>query len=187
MMMVWVQPSLHSGKDGRCSRANGCAETCFDWGKFMNWASIENRGKIDERSTMAYLKRQRRILTHHLPVPLPSLLLLLCHSLSTFLLSTLLCSPLSICLRTHCYGNDTQGGLGGDQGDHSDDFRQISSVAHTFSENLRAKKESECACSCLFTILYLHCSCTACLREKNTNAVHHRHKNVLNQPEKATQ
>lgn len=70
-------------------------------------------------------------------------------SLSFPLLSApLLSSPLSICLWTYCYGNDTQGSLGGDQGDHSYDFRQISSVAHTSSW------KSEDGKQCLLVLVY---------------------------------
>lgn len=188
---------LCSGKDGRCVRTNGCAETCFDWGKFTNWASIESRGKIDEGSTMAYLKRQRRILTHHLPVPLPSLLLLLWRSLSSLLLSSplhstplhhSLFSPLHMSVNALLWQRHP-GQLGWRSEDHSDDFRQIFSVAQTFNENLKTKKreESECACLCLFTLVHAMSK-----DKKSTNAVHHRlekicHKNVLNQPEKASQ
>lgn len=119
--------------------------------------------------------------------PLPSLLLLLCRLLSSLLCSsplrsTLLSSLLSICLWTHCYGNDTQGSLGGDRGDRSDDFRQISSFAHTFSGNPNA---SVFLFVLVYTPLFPVLMLVMSKEKKEKKRKNHKcHKNVLNQPEK---
>lgn len=126
----------------------------------MNWVSIENRGKIDEQSTMAYLKRQRRILTHHLPVPLPSLLLLLCHSLSSLLFSSPLLSspPFSrlpspyVCERIAMATTPRAAWveIGGLQR-----WLQTNKLSCSdFHWKPEAEKPSACACLCLFMIVY---------------------------------